>query len=198
MTLHVAKPRELVELVVLGLLCERPRHPYDMQRELKQRGNTSFVRGLPRSLSHAVDSLVEQGYVHAGETSRDGTRPERTTYDATVRGREAFVARLTHLLETPTDQPTYHAALSLVAGLTKDQTVAALERRIEALDAELEVATARITDALEWLPRLVLIEVEYLQSQLRAEQDWTRAIVAEARSGALSWNLKFKGRPPTR
>ncbi len=198
MTLYVAKPRELVELVVLGLLCERPRHPYDMQRELKQRGNTSFVRGLPRSLYHAVDSLLAQGYVHAGETSRDGTRPERTTYDATVRGREAFVARLTHLLGTPSDQPTYHAALSLVAGLTSEQTVEALERRVAALDAELETATSRIADALEWLPRLVLIEVEYLQSQLRAEQDWTRAIIDDARSGALSWNLKFKGMPPKR
>jgi DNA-binding PadR family transcriptional regulator len=197
MALYVAKPRELVELVVLGLLCERPRHPYDMQRELKQRGNTSFVRGLPRSLYHAADALLEQGYVRAGDTSRDGTRPERTTYDVTVRGREAYVARLTHLLETPSDQPTFHAALSLIAGLDKVQVAAALARRVDAIERELAAGAEQLASALTWLPRLFLVEVEYLQSQLRAEADWTRSIIADIESGALRWDLPV-GTPPKR
>jgi DNA-binding PadR family transcriptional regulator len=197
MPLYVAKSRELVELVVLGLLCERPRHPYDMQRELKERGNTAFVRGLPRSLYHAVDTLLEQGYVQAGDTSRDGTRPERTTYAATVRGREAYAARLVSLLERPTDQPTYHAALSLVGGLPKADVVAALERRIDAIGVELAAGEAQLAEVSSWLPRLFLIEVEYLQSQLRAEADWTRSIIDEANAGTLSWDFTF-GTPPKR
>ena len=60
MTLYVAKPKELVELVVLGLLTERPRHPYDMQRELK-RNRTQverFVRTNRRNIETQANDLV--------------------------------------------------------------------------------------------------------------------------------------------
>jgi DNA-binding PadR family transcriptional regulator len=195
MALHVARPRELVELVVLGLACERPRHPYDMQREIRQRGNT-FVRGLPRSLYHAVDALTQQGLVRAVDVSSEGGRPERTTFAATTAGRAAYRERLLALLEAPSDQATFHATLSLVAGLDAASVADALERRAQAIDEELADARARLDEASSWLPRIVLIEVEYLRSQLAAEREWVRSIVAEARGGTLSWSLEF-GTPPT-
>ncbi|MCB0880306.1 MAG: PadR family transcriptional regulator [Thermoleophilia bacterium] len=193
--LYVARSRELVELVVLGLACERPRHPYDMLQQVRQRGNTSFLRGLPRSLYHAVDALAEQGLVEAGAVTSEGGRPERTPYAATPAGRDEYRARMLRLLATPSDQATFHAVISLIAGLDPHDVADALDRRAAGIDAALEQATARYDEAISWLPRIVLIEVEYLRSQLEAERDWVRMIAAQARSGELSWKLEF-GTPP--
>src|SRR5689334_23637431 len=100
-----------------------------MLRQLRLRGNTEFVPGLPRSLYHAVDRLVEAGFVEAGETEREGMRPERTVYDVTDEGRAEFSSRLGHLLSTPSDAATFHAALSLAVGLRRDDALFALKTR---------------------------------------------------------------------
>ena len=113
--LYVARSRELVELVVLGLAVERPRHPYEMLRQVRSRGNTSFLRGLPRSLYHAVDALHDATHLQVEDVSSSDGRPERTVYSATASGHAAFRDRLVHLLRTPIDQATFHAAMSLVA-----------------------------------------------------------------------------------
>lgn len=194
--LYVARSRELVELVVLGLAVERPRHPYEMLRQVRSRGNTSFLRGLPRSLYHAVDALHDATHLQVEDVSSSDGRPERTVYSATASGHAAFRDRLVHLLRTPTDQATFHAAMSLVAGIDSETVATALEHRAEAIERLLDDERATYDGARSWLPRIVLVEVEYLRSQLEAERDWARSIAAEARSGELSWELRF-GTPPT-
>jgi len=187
MTLHVARPRDLVELAVMGLLSEQPRHPYDMQRELKLRGNTDFVRGLPRSLYHAVDQLVAAGFVEAGETEREGTRPERTVYGITEDGRAEYASRLHGLLARPSDATTFHAALSLIAGLDPGSVLWSLRARTAAVAGEVARLDAVLRGALAQLPRLYLVEVEYLRNQLQAEATWVQAIVDDIEAGRLVW-----------
>jgi len=49
---------DLTAITALGLLAERPRHPYEMQRLIRYRDKT-YVKGLPRSLYHAIDRLAK-------------------------------------------------------------------------------------------------------------------------------------------
>ena len=194
--LLVASSRELTELTVLGLLAERPRHPYDMQRELRLRGNTAYVRGLPRSLYGAVDTLREQGLVVAEGTSREGARPERTIYAATDAGREEFRRRLLHLLATPSDRGTFFAALSLLAGLDREDVVHALRARREELRDVRDRSRRQLEMALQTVPRLVVVEGEYLLDQIAAEDRWVGALIGDAESGVLSWDLTWEDPPP--
>ena len=191
MKLHVARSREIVELVALGLLVERPRHPYDMLRQVKMRGNTELVPGMPRSLYTAVERLAADGFVQAGETVREGTRPERTVFAVTDEGRDEFVFRLQEMLAQPSDRTTFHAALSLVAGIPRDTALFSLKQRAAAVEGEVASIDTMLAGALEQLPRLVLIEVEYLRSQLDAEARWVRALIADIESGELSWELPW-------
>src|SRR5215831_17347344 len=128
---------DLTAITTLGLVTERPRHPYEMQRLIRNRGKV-FVKGLPRSLYHAIDRLAKEGLVEVVETSRDGRRPERTLYAATAAGREALGDWLTNLLATPEDDAaTYYAALSLIAYLDPAQALEALRERLGQLDLKL-------------------------------------------------------------
>jgi DNA-binding PadR family transcriptional regulator len=181
---------DLTAITALGLVAERPRHPYEMQRLIRTRGK-SFVKGLPRSLYHAIDRLAKEGLVEVVETNRDGRRPERTLYAATDAGREALEDWLTTLLATHDDDATtYYAALSLIAYLDPKQALQALRERLVQLDLELSGETARMKALEPMLPRLFMLEEEYRLAAVAAERAFTAGLVDDLSAARLAWNLE--------
>jgi DNA-binding PadR family transcriptional regulator len=181
---------DLTAITTLGLVTERPRHPYEMQRLIRSRGK-AFVKGLPRSLYHAIDRLSNEGLVEAVETSRDGRRPERTLYAATAAGRDALQEWLTTLLVTPEDDPaTYHASLSLIAYLDPKDALAALRERLTQLDLKLSGETAHMRALVPMLPRLFMLEEEYRLASLAAEREFTAGLIDDLSAGRLTWDLE--------
>src|SRR5947209_689821 len=104
---------DLIGLAVLGLLTEQPRHPYEMQRLMRDR-HKDFARGKDRSFYDAVERLQRRGLIESIETARAGNRPERTVYRITEAGVEDFDLRLRELLATPTpEHPVFAAAVGI-------------------------------------------------------------------------------------
>ena len=181
---------DLTAITALGLLSERPRHPYEMQRLIRDRGKT-FVTGLPRSLYHAIERLTKAGLVEAGETTREGRRPERTVFSITDVGRETLEAWLSDLLATPdAHEPSanYYAGLSLIAYLDPADAAVALRRRVAALDLELAGTRGRMDGMRALLPRLFMLEEEQRMSAVAAERAFTQNLAEELESGALTWD----------
>src|SRR5262245_5422301 len=110
--------RNLWALSVLCLLRERPMHPYEMQRVIRQRRNDEFL-GLKRgSLYHAIRRLEQGGFITPVETQRDGRRPERTVYRITEQGQVEIRAWLRELIAKPgRDSNQFFAALSYLPHL---------------------------------------------------------------------------------
>lgn len=181
---------DLTAITTLGLVTERPRHPYEMQRLIRNRGK-AFVKGLPRSLYHAIDRLAKEGLVEVVETSRDGRRPERTLYAATDAGREALQEWLTNLLVTPEDDPaTYYAALSLIGYLAPADALAALRERLGTLELLIAGDTARMQGMAPMLPRLFMLEEEYRIAAMAAEREFTARLIDDLAKGRLTWDLE--------
>lgn len=180
------KYRDLAALAVLALLSTGPRHPYDIHRLLVETGKV-FVTGLPRSLYHAVSKLEQAGLIEPVGTQRQAGRPERTVYALTAAGRDEARRRVEMLLATPTaDAGTTYAALSFIAVLEREQAVAALRARAEALAASVERLAADLASATGVKP-LLLIESEYELVRLRAEHDWMSGVADRIDSGRLEW-----------
>ena len=70
-------------IAALGLLAERPMHPYEMYQLLLEREEDRVLKVRPGTLYHAVDRLARDGLVRPLHTEREGNRPERTTYAVT-------------------------------------------------------------------------------------------------------------------
>ncbi|MCW2974251.1 MAG: Transcriptional regulator, PadR family, partial [Thermoleophilia bacterium] len=117
--------------------------------------------------------------------------PERTVFGITQFGREEFRQRLLMLLTEPSDEITFFVALSLMAGITRDEAVAALRRRVGRLEGRIARIAAQLASLRTTLPRLVLVEVEFQGAAMTAELAWVRTIIDDAESGALSWELQF-------
>lgn len=180
------KDRDLAALAVLALLSTGPRHPYDIHRLLVETGKV-FVTGLPRSLYHAVSKLEQVALIEPVGTQRQAGRPERTVYALTPAGRDEVRRRVAVLLAAPTaDADITYAALSFIAVMERDQAIAALRARAEALTTSIDRLEADLAGAAEVQP-LLLVESEYELTRMRAERDWVSSIADRITSGDLEW-----------
>jgi len=178
-------------LTVLFMLAGGPIHPYEMQRRIKRWGKDQVVNVAQRAnLYKTIDRLHEAGLIAVRQTERDQRFPERTVYELTEPGLRTGRRWLVDMLATPRNEfPQFPAALSFVMALTPDEALSVLERRAAQLDeklASLERALAGDPGPLP--PRVALLDPEFLRAMTAAELAWVRRVVADLRSGALTWS----------
>jgi len=76
-------------------------HPYEMQRLLLERHWDEVLVLKRGSLYHAIKRLLKSKLITVIGTSRDGLRPERTTYRITPSGEEELVRWLREMVSVP-------------------------------------------------------------------------------------------------
>lgn len=160
-------------------------HPYRMQTLIEQRGKDKVANVAQRnSVYQTIDALERAGLIEVRETTRDENRPERTIYEATEAGRRALRAWVRAGLSTPAREfPEFPAALATLYGVDSPRELRELfEARIAALEPRLAEH-----ETLFPLPRVFLLEEEYMAAMARAEIAWLRSIVADVRAGRLKW-----------
>jgi DNA-binding PadR family transcriptional regulator len=174
-------------LAVLGLLGERPMHPYEMATTLRARAKEESIKLNYGSLYSVVESLVRHDLIEAAETVRDGRRPERTVYAITERGRTEFADWLSELISVPVKEFTqFEAALSMLPGLPPDVVADLLRLRVHRLGMEVDAGESALRRTAEGgLPRLFSIEFEYRLNQLTAELRFVEALLAEVADGRM-------------
>jgi DNA-binding PadR family transcriptional regulator len=181
--------RNLWALTVLCLLHERPMHPYEMHRLIRERKKDEFLDLKRGSLYHAIGRLQRAGLIASVETTREGRRPERTVYRLTEDGRHEVTAWLRELLANPArDSSQFFAALSFIAHLTPADALEQLEVRAGLLAAEVAGLKDVLRTMTPRIGRLVLIEVEYARAVRRAELAWVRSLAEDLRDGRLTWD----------
>jgi len=176
----------LLALALLTGLVEKPMHPYEMATLLKERGKDASIKIQWGSLYTVVQNLEKHGFVEAVGTTRQGRRPERTTYAITAAGRAEAEDWLRELLAEPQQEFTsFEAALSNAGVLSPDEVIALLQRRAETLEGHAAEWRARLAGAVEVVPRIFLIEVEFKIAMAAAEAAWVRSILTEMIDGTM-------------
>jgi DNA-binding PadR family transcriptional regulator len=185
--------RSPLALAILVLLHEAPMHPYRMQRLIKDRAKDQVIKVNQRaSLYQTISQLLRAGLIAFWETERHEGFPERTVYKLTDQGHHAAVNWLRDMLSTPAQEfPEFPAAVSLLPLLTPEDALHQLEVRETRLTGQIASIDEELQTYAESLPRLFLLESEYLRVTLEAELKWVRAIIADLRSGQLTWNQEW-------
>jgi DNA-binding PadR family transcriptional regulator len=176
-------------LAVLVLLCEEPMHVYRMQQLITERGKDEVVNVTQRNnLYQMIARLDRDGLISVRGAERESRRPERVVYEITNAGRGLAVEWTREILSTPSREfPEFPAAVSVLPVLSPEDALEQFEKRALALEAELRRMDKSAAE-VSFVPRLFLLEQEYLHSQMSADLRWTRAIVEDMRSGRLTWN----------
>lgn len=161
------------ELIVLGLIIERPQHGYDLEQVIERRGIRQWTEIGFSSIYYLLTKLEKRGLVHAPEAP--ATAKARRVFHATDSGREAAVHGALALIEEP--RPVPHPFLVGVSNLSllpeREYTRALRDRlaRVHTRIAAVEAAAAAQTPLA--LPAREVFS--YSLSLLEAERSWLAA-----------------------
>lgn len=178
-------------LTVLFILVGGPLHPYEMQRRMKHWGKDRVVNLEQRAnLYKTIERLARAGLIAVRQTEKDKRFPERTVYQLTDEGLRVGREWLVEMLSTPRNEfPQFPAALSFVFGLTPEETLPVLEKRVALLRESLaEMERELGFDGGAKPPAVTLLDTEYLRAVTAAELQWVDAVIKTIQSGALSWS----------
>jgi DNA-binding PadR family transcriptional regulator len=178
-------------LIVLALLHTMPMHGYQVQLKLKQWGKDRVVNLRQRSsLYRTLDRLLAAGLVTVHATEREEQRPERTVYAITPEGEATLQAWQEEMLAVPArEYPELPAALSVLGVVPEATALDALRRRTRLLRIELAQIEAGMTEAERLgIPRLFMVEEEYLLAVMRAELAYIDALADDIDAKVLHWD----------
>lgn len=145
------------------------------------------------SLYQTIKYLLRAQLIQVRETEREQKRPERTIYELTAAGRKILYQWLREMLATPAGEfPKFPAALAYLALLTPEDALLQLQARANALTAEVARIDSQLQQAAQHVPRLFLIELEYLHTALATERTWVHALIDDMQSGRLTWSDAWK------
>lgn len=188
----MAKKRKvgnLLALAVMSYLTQRPMHPYELGRTLRENGDGRSIKFNHGSLYMVVQQLTKAGFIAARETTRDGQRPERTVYALTESGRDELADWLRELVEQPEHEyPHFVAALSLIAAIPPAEAVRLLSARLGNLTREREQTRTLIDDTLAGgVPALFLVEEEFRLALLDAELAFVTRFISQINDPDNDW-----------
>jgi DNA-binding PadR family transcriptional regulator len=87
-----------VQLVILGLLSEKPCHGYELRQEVERRLYATFINLSGGSLYYNLGQLERAGYVEKAWVEQKGRYPARQVYQITPAGKDYLQSELRRLL----------------------------------------------------------------------------------------------------
>ena len=194
------KVGNLLALAVLSYLSQRPMHPYELSRMLRDHGDVRSIKFNHGSLYMVVGQLAKAGLITEQETTREGQRPERTVYALTDAGRDEFRDWLGELVEQPQHEyPHFVAALSLIAALPPGEVLTLLHGRLDRLAAQrAEICDLAGAAQAGGLHPLFLVEEDYRLAQLDAESAFVERFIGQITDPETGWGpmwAQFHGQP---
>ena len=164
------------DIVVLSLLAEQPRHGYDLDRVIEQRGYRQWTSLAFSSVYYLLKRLSERGLLEPDE----GSQGRRTVFRVTEAGRRELrqVAGERVLAPAPPSAGVL-PALNAYSRLDDPALAALLARRAEALLGRLDELRA-LRAQVDEEHALAIFDYEILRQE--ADLAWTRSLLKKADS----------------
>ncbi len=165
------------ELAILGLVVERPRHGYEIEQVITERGMRDWTEIGFSSIYYVLGRLEKAGLATSSPAPAPGRGPARRVHAATPAGFAAWQAAALRALEVPNavGRP-FLLGLGSLAGLRSNAVVEALRAYAAALDDRRTAIEARRA-AVSPSPWFVDALFDYGIHMLRAERTWVGAFV---------------------
>jgi len=160
------------ELAILSLVAEQPRHGYEIEQVIEQRGMREWTEIGFSSIYYLLKKL-ERDRLISGQLQEAERGPARRTYQITQLGVKVLHDSLLEALSSP--QPCYTSfslAIGNLPALERSDVIAALNDYRSALGTRLELVRLRWEEQRP-LPYFVEALFDYSTSMIEAELNWT-------------------------
>jgi DNA-binding PadR family transcriptional regulator len=183
-------------LLLLGTVrIFQPVHGYFVRRELMSWHAEAWANLNPGSVYNGLRTLTREGLLHEVGTEARGGRPARTSYGLTHEGEVEFLVLVRRTLWNVQqfDPADLMAGWSFAWALTRNEVIAALEHRVEQIEASARATQFAIEDLSRspGTPDTVAEHYRLAQARLEGEAQWARELIERLRAGGY-W---FEGEP---
>lgn len=165
------------ELAILSLIAEKPRHGYEIEQIIDERGMREWTEVGFSSIYYLLKKLEKTGLIESHLEQAEGRGPARKVYQVTQAGTEAQVEASLDALSVPERCFTpFLLGVSNLPELPQDLVVDAVRRYRDELDSRREHVIARAQDQ-QPLPDHVATMFEYSLNQVEAELAWIEKFI---------------------
>jgi DNA-binding PadR family transcriptional regulator len=178
-----------IKLLILGLLMECNRHPYEIRQTIKERNWHHTFRLRDGSLYYAIDQMRNDGLIEATEVIpvAGNNRPDKKVYGITDKGRSVFLQMLyDQMQQVVYPQHPMFMALPFVRHADNLRLEEIVTRQLAACSTSISKIEGLLKLKSDWLPRG---SVRMIQGILRlriAEREWLIELLEDAISGELT------------
>ena len=166
------------ELAILTLVNEQPRHGYQIEQVIEQRGMRQWTEVGFSSIYYLLKKLEGKGLVE-GQLEETESGPARKVYHITQAGEAALHAAMLEALSEPQRRySSFSLGLGNLPVLSSDEAVDALNQYHHKLTSRLENVQAR-WDAQQPLPYFVDALFNYSITMLTAELVWVEKFIGQ-------------------
>lgn len=170
-----------VDVLVLGLISEKPRHGYEINREIDSRGYRQWVKASDVAVYKALARLERGGWL-VSLTERGGKSPERCVFNLTESGRE----RLSDLLydQLSSQEPLrneFFLSFEFPGVLKRSEISLALEKRLVTIGRLLEGRRLRLEMVSGLEDEFVIGVCRHEVDLYQLEFEWLKDMLALAR-----------------
>jgi len=164
------------ELAILGLVAERPRHGYEIEQVIEERGMREWTEVGFSSIYYLLKKLERKGLVE-GQLAEAERGLARKVYRVTPAGEEALRAGVLDALAVPRRcYPPLQLGLANLPGVPAAESLDALWQYRDALSARLEHVRTR-REILQPLPDQVDAMFDYSTTMIEAERQWIERFI---------------------
>ncbi len=131
----------VIEIALLGLLKEQPRHPYSIEQEVKYRDMRYWVGLSMSSIYKLLVKLERDGFVRSQSRVEKGK--SQKVYSLTPEGEKVFKLKVIQLLSVP-EHTRWNVDVGLAFGkfLTKNELKECMKQYIKGLEDKYKGYTA--------------------------------------------------------
>jgi DNA-binding PadR family transcriptional regulator len=167
------------ELAILSLIVEQPRHGYEIEQVIEERGMRDWTEMGFSSIYYLLKKLEREGLLQ-GQLQQEAVRgPARKVYRITEHGQEVYRASVLDALSAP--RRWYSSLLLGLASLPRVpplEALAALEQYRESLAERLAAVRGR-WESQRPLPSHVEAMFDYSVTMIQAEKTWVEKLIKE-------------------
>lgn len=166
------------ELLILALLAEEPRHGYEIERVIEERGLRQGIRVGFSSIYSILKQLEKAGFVEGQMEAPAGKGPARKVFRLSPSGQQALREGTLAALSAPSPpNDSFSLALSNLPGIPIEDALEALRTYRVALSEQIQELRSRWESAQSRLPYHLDASFARRVQLLDAEFNWVTGFI---------------------
>ena len=174
------------ELVILHLLAEKPRHGYEMEEVIEERGMREWTAIGFSSIYYLLNKLEKAGMVEKSAAAAE-RGPSRNVFNLTASGLQTLRQEaLTSLASHQGDYKTLLMGLANLPLLTQEEALPALIMHRDELSLRIDHIAQQL-ERQQPVPGTVEVLFDYSFTMIGSRLAWLTTFIEQIEGGQFTW-----------